>query len=83
MIMNTLDRYIARQYLFNVLALLVVLFSFVVAVDVSLNIDKYLEAVSKIDPSAGGCVQGRAGGRWVCWTSGGPSCCNSSTIWSG
>ncbi len=56
--MNTLDRYIARQYLFNVLALLVVLFSFVVAVDVSLNIDKYLEAVSKIDPSAGGLRKG-------------------------
>lgn len=56
--MNTLDRYIARQYLFNVLALLVVLFSFVVAVDVSLNIDKYLEAVGKIDPSAGGLRKG-------------------------
>jgi lipopolysaccharide export system permease protein len=56
--MNTLDRYIARQYLFNVLALLVVLFSFVVAVDVSLNIDKYLEAVVKIDPNAGGLRKG-------------------------
>ncbi|HMN39828.1 MAG TPA: LptF/LptG family permease [Phycisphaerales bacterium] len=51
--MNTLDRYIARQYLFNVIALLVVLFSFVVAVDVSLNIDKYIEAVAKMDPDAG------------------------------
>src|SRR5947207_593492 len=52
--MNTLDRYIARQYLFNVLALLVVLFSFVVAVDVSLNADKFIEAVNRIDPHAGG-----------------------------
>ena len=56
--MNTLDRYIARQYLFNVLALLVVLFSFVVAVDVSLNVDKYLEAVGKLDPTAGGLRKG-------------------------
>jgi lipopolysaccharide export system permease protein len=51
--MNTLDRYIARQYLFNVSALLVVLFSFVVAVDVSLNIDKFIDAVRELDPHAG------------------------------
>jgi lipopolysaccharide export LptBFGC system permease protein LptF len=51
--LNTLDRYIARLYLFNVLALVAVLFSFVVAVDVSLNIDKYIEGVNKMDPSAG------------------------------
>lgn len=38
--MSTLDRYIARQYLFNVVALLVLLFSFVVVVDVTLNIDR-------------------------------------------
>ena len=52
--MNTLDRYIARQYLFNVIALLMVLFSFVVAVDVPLNLDKFVEAVNHMDPSAGG-----------------------------
>ncbi len=52
--MNTLDRYIARQYLFNVLALLGVLFSFVVAVDVSLNADKFIDAVNHMDPAAGG-----------------------------
>ena len=40
--MTTLDRYIARQYLFNVVALLVLLFSFIVAIDVALNIDKFL-----------------------------------------
>lgn len=51
--MNTLDRYIARQYLFNVLALLVVLFSFVVAVDVSLNIDRFIEAADKMNPDGG------------------------------
>ncbi len=51
--LNTLDRYIARLYLFNVLALVAVLFSFVVAVDVSLNVDKYIEGVDKMDPGAG------------------------------
>ena len=40
--MTTLDRYIARQYLFNVIALLVILFSFVVAVDVALNLDRFV-----------------------------------------
>jgi lipopolysaccharide export system permease protein len=40
--MTILDRYIARQYLFNVVALLVILFSFVVVIDVSLNMDRFL-----------------------------------------
>lgn len=47
--MNTLDRYIARQYLFNVLALLVILFSFVVVVDVALNVDQLFEAVDRLN----------------------------------
>ncbi|TSA39956.1 LptF/LptG family permease [bacterium] len=41
--MSTLDRYIARQYLTNVAALIVILFSFVVAIDVSLNFDEFLK----------------------------------------
>ncbi len=52
--MTTLDRYIARQYLFNVVALLVVLFSFVVAVDVALNIDRFFAAADKLNPGGGG-----------------------------
>lgn len=52
--MNTLDRYIARQYLFNIAALLVVLFSFVVAVDVALNIDRFLDSATRLDPQASG-----------------------------
>lgn len=44
--MSTLDRYIARQYLFNVLALLVLLFSFVVVVDVTLNIDRMFKVAT-------------------------------------
>ena len=39
--MPLLDRYIARQYFINVVTLLVILFSFVVAIDVSLNIDRF------------------------------------------
>lgn len=47
--MNTLDRYIARQYLFNVIALLVLLFSFVVAIDVALNIDRFLAYADRMN----------------------------------
>jgi lipopolysaccharide export system permease protein len=38
-----LDRYIAKQYLFNIVALTVILFSFVVVIDASLNIDEFLQ----------------------------------------
>jgi len=43
-----LDRYIARQFFLNTLALLVRLGSFVVAVDVSLNIDRFLSAADRL-----------------------------------
>jgi lipopolysaccharide export system permease protein len=39
---NILDRYIARQYLINIGILLVLLFSFVVVVDVSLNLARFV-----------------------------------------
>lgn len=39
--MLLLDRYIARQYFINVVALLTVLCCFVVAIDVSLNLDRF------------------------------------------
>lgn len=52
--MSTLDRYIARQYLFNVLALLVLLFTFVVAIDVTLNIDRFVRNAGRVDPSSTG-----------------------------
>lgn len=45
----TLDRYIARQYLFNVVALMVLLFSFVVTVDVTLNLDRFVKRAEKIE----------------------------------
>lgn len=39
--MSLLDRYIARQFLINIAALLVILFCFVVAVDASINLDRF------------------------------------------
>lgn len=39
--LGILDRYIARQYLTNILALLIIVSCFVVAVDVSLNLNRY------------------------------------------
>jgi lipopolysaccharide export system permease protein len=55
--MSTLDRYIARQYLFNIVALLVLLFSFVVAIDVALNIDKFLSNAEKVAGKDAGAVR--------------------------
>ncbi|MBL4698233.1 MAG: LptF/LptG family permease [Phycisphaerales bacterium] len=46
--MTILDRYIARQYLFNVFALLLILFSFVLVIDVSLNMDRFLRLADKL-----------------------------------
>ena len=40
--MNLLDRYIARQYLINVVALIVILFSFVVTIDAALQFDRLM-----------------------------------------
>ncbi|MBS0190605.1 MAG: LptF/LptG family permease [Phycisphaerales bacterium] len=56
--MSTLDRYIARQYLINIAALVVILFSFIIAIDLSLNFDKFVALAAKRgmtpegDPSA-------------------------------
>jgi len=37
---SLLDRYVARQYLINVVVLLIILFTFVIGVDVAVNIDR-------------------------------------------
>lgn len=55
--MTILDRYIARQFFFNTLALLVLLGSFVVAVDVSLNIDRFLAAAESVDNGSASTVR--------------------------
>ena len=43
-----LDRYIARQYLVNAVALTVILFSFVVTIDVSLNFDRFSRVAERL-----------------------------------
>ncbi|HYE02362.1 MAG TPA: LptF/LptG family permease, partial [Phycisphaerales bacterium] len=52
--MTILDRYIARQYLFNALALLVLLFCFVVMIDVALNLDRFIDAAARLSRAPGG-----------------------------
>ncbi|MDX9912298.1 MAG: LptF/LptG family permease [Phycisphaerales bacterium] len=51
--MSILDRAIARQYLINVVALVVILFSFIVAIDVSLNVDRFVSVAQKLGPEDG------------------------------
>jgi len=51
--LSTLDRYIARLYLTNIAILLVLLFSFVVMIDASLNMQRFADAAVKNAVSAG------------------------------
>lgn len=51
--MSLLDRAIARQFLTNIVLLFVILFSFVVVIDVSLNIDQFLNLASRIGAREG------------------------------
>ncbi|MEO1407008.1 MAG: hypothetical protein AAFV54_11030, partial [Pseudomonadota bacterium] len=46
--MTTLDRYIARQYLTNIIALLAILFCFVVTIDVSINADEFWKLAGRL-----------------------------------
>lgn len=62
--MSLLDRYIAKQYLINVLALTLILFSFVVVIDASLNIDEFLQRASTLAQQRGEEAPG-AVRRWV------------------
>lgn len=52
--MSRLDRYIARRYLANVVALAAALFAFVVAVDVFLNLRRFVEAAQHVREDAKG-----------------------------
>ncbi|NQX96214.1 MAG: LptF/LptG family permease [Erythrobacter sp.] len=51
--MTTLDRYIAKQFMINVIALTVILFSFVVVIDASLNIDEFLQRAGDLAKQRG------------------------------
>ena len=50
--MSLLERYIARQFLTNVVLLFVILFSFIVVIDVSLNIDQFLDMAKRLGAQA-------------------------------
>ncbi|GJM19804.1 MAG: hypothetical protein DHS20C14_20170 [Phycisphaeraceae bacterium] len=52
--MTILDRYIARQYLINVVVLLTILFSFVVVIDVSLNFERFTRVAVQIGETESG-----------------------------
>jgi lipopolysaccharide export system permease protein len=51
--MKLLDRYIARQYLLNIGALLLILACFVVAIDVSLNLARYYKTAVDVSQTSG------------------------------
>ncbi|MBL4591325.1 MAG: LptF/LptG family permease, partial [Phycisphaerales bacterium] len=46
--MTILDRYIARQFLTNIVALFLILFCFIVVIDASLNLDEFYRLASRI-----------------------------------
>lgn len=52
--MRLLDRYIARQFFVNVVVLFVLLFSFVVAIDVSLNVHRFIQKATELARSGSG-----------------------------
>lgn len=52
--MNLLDRYIARQFIVNVAVLFVILFCFVVTVDVSINLDRFSKVAARLSPTENG-----------------------------
>ncbi len=51
--MSLIDRYIARQFLTNVVLLFIILFSFIVVIDASLNIDQFLDLAKRLGTQAG------------------------------
>jgi len=57
--MSTLDRYIARQYFTNILFLFVLLFSFVVTIDLALNLHRFINVLNKTPGAASLSTLGR------------------------
>jgi lipopolysaccharide export system permease protein len=51
--MSLLDRYIARQYLTNIIALFVLLFAIIIVVDFSLQFDEYVKIAGSMHRAAG------------------------------
>lgn len=52
--MNTLDRYIARQYLVNIAILFIALLGFVIVVDTAYNLDRFSEAGRRMSQAMDG-----------------------------
>lgn len=46
--MTILDRYVARQFVINLLILILIFFSFIVAVDATLNMSKFVRAAERL-----------------------------------
>ena len=51
--MSLLDRYIARQYVINIVVLFVLLFAVIIGVDFSLNFDEYVKVADRLNSVAG------------------------------
>ncbi len=62
--MTLLDRYIAKHFLINVIALMLILFSFVVVIDASLNIDRFMQIADRMGSADGGEAPGTIR-RWL------------------
>ncbi len=62
--MTILDRYIAKQYLLNVIALWAILFCFVLVIDASLNMDEFLRLADKLGAQEAGEAPGTIR-RWI------------------
>lgn len=62
--MTLLDRYIAKQFIINVVALTLILFSFVVVIDASLNIDRFMGIADRLAAQDGGDAPGTLR-RWL------------------
>ncbi len=52
--MTLLDRYIAKQYLMNIVALFVILFCFIMTIDISVNLDRFIELADNFSHQQGG-----------------------------
>lgn len=62
--MTLLERYIAKQFIINVVALTLILFSFVVVIDASLNIDRFMGIADRLAAQDGGEAPGTVR-RWL------------------
>ncbi len=62
--LNLLDRYIARQYLINIVILFVVLLGLVITIDTAYNLDKYTRAAAEIAKTQSG-MNNTLGRSWL------------------